>query len=1103
MKCSTTSSKLFNTNNKEQLPEWFNDIDVEIKERESYNLEFDKKGSFADKTSVYREELNATPREMVASVNNTKLITDAKIQLAKFLVGKYYKVETRINNNIATLDVRLQNTPAEFKFIFSSSNGKVIANDTFIVTLANEDYEYPFSQAGFDECLEDIKNDKPKSAKVDGLGQFYMINREEIIRRYNGKLREATDKINELLSNGEIIGIGSNTYGTTYDVDYLFPQLEKEACEKKIGAFEFAPNKEHVAAKPVASIKELRLQASKMLSNLFNDYTIHKCTKDNNELLVNVDILNNYGVRNTCHFCFGIEDEKLASIKYLEMNDERITVDQLFEKMNMDSKLLDSYVKESNGSTKKIYRGIILTKREIQSKLSSIVSGETLEKIINSWHSRNLITAINLTTFVTEKTFEELLTHVQPTLLTAEEKEVMQQYMRKFGEGLDVTRNDVEDTGVRNDSDIESSQEIQLFNLNSYLNKHFKNFKVSDFDGSSASLIFVDPDSGVENRVMLSCNFEGNNVDEVFATINGKNVELNQVSQMFGKSEVLSKYLEGKGNLTVHSIILTKSKINRKLADFVSQDNIENIIESWYSNGYIVDIDTNTIGSRMSLETLLNKSNINILSDEDMAQIQLAKKYFGEKQMFNRESIKDTGVRIAEEFVSDDTLLVKANEFLSRYFRSFEPIDLSINRESISYTANVFDENTGLSMTMNFILNNDGNKITDAYTIVNNEKIAMKNIRKAFVSNKVLSKFIELNPGKKTKSPMIITVKQLQSKLKDVAKIDSEQEINNVISNWVNTGKANKIAQNLIASKYTLEQLISLSNLRVLSDEEIKQKIEKAHRNKLSKLNKSYINDNDTRELVDTWSSERTLSHIKNEISKIYADYEILNVDIDDNNYKISARVVNPMVGIRQKAEFEFEVVNGKPNNIFKVVCENKINNEALNRYIAYNGATNKVGKSIISKSDLKNKLLPLINKQNVSAIINYLQESKMLTPVSDSLFASEYSVNEMVNYLNENNKLDLDAGQDNIANSQRDDNSIKISDKRVFDNDSRPIEAKEKELSPAMKELRDKILKIASNSHSKKLITNKKLNSIKTDLETCNCEQDLEKIWKDLKRYL
>ena len=209
------------------------------------------------------------------------------------------------------------------------------------------------------------------------------------------------------------------------------------------------------------------------------------------------------------------------------------------------------------------------------------------------------------------------------------------------------------------------------------------------------------------------------------------------------------------------------------------------------------------------------------------------------------------------------------------------------------------------------------------------------------------------------------------------------------------------------------------------------------------------------------------------------------------------------MVGIRQKAEFEFEVVNGKPNNIFKVVCENKINNEALNRYIAYNGATNKVGKSIISKSDLKNKLLPLINKQNVSAIINYLQESKMLTPVSDSLFASEYSVNEMVNYLNENNKLDLDAGQDNIANSQRDDNSIKISDKRVFDNDSRPIEAKEKELSPAMKELRDKILKIASNSHSKKLITNKKLNSIKTDLETCNCEQDLEKIWKDLKRYL
>ena len=44
---------------------------------------------------------------------------------------------------------------------------------------------------------KNIKSNKiTASTKVDGLGKTYVINREEIIRRYNGQLREATEKIN-------------------------------------------------------------------------------------------------------------------------------------------------------------------------------------------------------------------------------------------------------------------------------------------------------------------------------------------------------------------------------------------------------------------------------------------------------------------------------------------------------------------------------------------------------------------------------------------------------------------------------------------------------------------------------------------------------------------------------------------------------------------------------------------------------------------------------------------------------------------------------------------------------------------------------------------
>ena len=117
-KFQTTNSALFNNNNSTIMPEWMQSFsnDLQIKERQSLELNFDKKGSFADVTNVTRPDCTATPRDVVASFNNDKAIIDSKIELAKFLKGKYYKTNAKIAGNSVVMNTTIDGIQANFVF---------------------------------------------------------------------------------------------------------------------------------------------------------------------------------------------------------------------------------------------------------------------------------------------------------------------------------------------------------------------------------------------------------------------------------------------------------------------------------------------------------------------------------------------------------------------------------------------------------------------------------------------------------------------------------------------------------------------------------------------------------------------------------------------------------------------------------------------------------------------------------------------------------------------------------------------------------------------------------------------------------------------------
>jgi len=1100
-KFTTTSSSLFNNKNTEKVPDWMENLsDIELKEKEKLNLDIEAKGVFAEKTTVNRDEMVGTPRELEAGLSDTRLITDAKIHLAKFLSGKYYKVEGKIQNNQVKLDVKIDAIPAEFTFNFSSEAGKVNNNNTFSVMTNGEFAEYPYSKAGLEECISDIKANRTKtSKKVEAVGHYSLINKEEIIRRYDGHLRSATDRINELLTEGAIIGVGSNTFASSYDVEQLFPQMEKEAMEAPLPSFEFAPNQEHVAANPYRSAESLTQDAGKVLAHFYRDYQIIDSSRKDNTLSVTAKVLTNTGVAHTTTLDFDIVNERIAAKESLDIYEN-------------NSKILEAYA--STASTpKRLSNGSVYTHQLVAEKLHKIVRAEIVNALIENWAERGLITPLTNTTFATNNTFQDLLASVNTKILTAEEVDEINSLSKKTAE-FEFSRIEQDDTGVREFDDIEISKELQTNNLKNVISKYFKNFALDNFNGNSVDMIFTNPTTGAKNKIAFNVDFTGNKVESIIATINGNSYGLNKVSSLFEKSPVLAAYLQD-NNANIHegAIVISERNLRMKLASFVDVDKIDNLVDQWYKQGLIRNTGADTYISDYKLEELLDKAGIEILSKEDRKQIALAKTYFGQGLGMSRQAVNDTGVREVEDYVNDETLLVKANDFIAQHFKSFKPDGFKVDGENVNYNIALFDETSGLMTNIQLVIGFNGSKVASCHANLNGEKVDLKNIKKAFATNEVLNKYIELKPGTRTNAPMLMSIVQVIKNLSSISKL-TLGEAHEVVDGWEKTGKIDKINSNVFGSRYTFEQLLSMSNLKPLNDNEIKDRLEKSIRNKgIMVTTGSYIQDSDTRQLVDTWSAERMVIHAKTQLNKIFKDYHVIDAEVNEESYQVVARVVNPVNGLRQKLSFKFAMINGKPGQITEVSSNHKtadLNNigdlaiidQTLSTFLQYNNPVDRSGKYIITKTQLNNLIHPIADKTDVNKITEVLIINDVLKQITSESYASDYSASEIVTNLNTLGLTNLDVGKEQVDAAKRDENTIKITDERIMDNDTRILETTEKQLSPKMQQLKDKIHTTATKAYTSKVITANKLNQLTIMLDNAKTEKDLETAWKELKKY-
>ena len=590
-KFSTTSSTLFTNQNKTEIPSWMKNLEDYVQEEKPVqNFGFTDNIAAFQKEKVQRDDRDYNSREMIASYNSDQITIAAKIELAKFLNGKYYTTESKVIGDKVSLKTQITNVAGTFNFPYVKHKGKVSNAQVFTITTEdNKQAEYPFSKAGLEECISDIRLGRIKTAEKAKNYTASMITLGEIVRRYNGDTRQAMDRARELVKAGEIIGVNSNTFATVYNIDELFPQQEKTLF-KEAKNLELVKNIEHTAANEHKSAKKLSLEASKLLSNFFDDFVIKDSHRDEDELLVKANVLLN-GLQKTIDFCFGIKKEHVASLKTCEENNKRFTIEQLLNSIGKTN-LLAEYEQKQGQNAKKIYRGIILTSKDIHDKLRKVVAKNTINEIIDNWQERNLIKPINTTTFVTTASFKDLLNEVYVPTLSDEEQERLQKYA-SFISAQEMDRQEIADTGKR--EDIPFTRSIRITAVNNalhFLNKDVKfNIEYANEDATELQVTAISAEG--KQNLSVSAKYRGNVIDSV------------SFDSKLEKSAALKLYDENHKHNIFAKAMFSEYALKEMLRGIFCEDKIQKLAS--FIEDKCISLGNNVYASDVPLSYIINQ----------------------------------------------------------------------------------------------------------------------------------------------------------------------------------------------------------------------------------------------------------------------------------------------------------------------------------------------------------------------------------------------------------------------------------------------------------------------------------------------------------------
>lgn len=988
---STTSSSLFLDNMKNNIPNWLDEMSIPVNNNQDNELnilqnDLVREAAFNAYPSVNRTNVSNELRDMSPDKNSSQLILLAKVELAKFLSGKHYTVQAKevrgkLGNDIE-LDVEISNIPAKFIFKYNNKGSRLAQNNVF--TIANiqndtsQEAEYPWSAAGFREALDDLRTGHLKTADKAKTYQAYTITLSEVMKRYNGNIRQAMDRVKELLASQEIIGVGSNEFASVYAMDSLFPRLEKVGTVDNAPTFEFVKNIQHVAVKPYSSGEKLVTEAASKLKDLVEDFQIISSFRQDDNLIVNAKILNN-GITKVAAFNFDISNDKLDQLNFVQSEGKKI---DLTKQNNTD--LFNTYQQRNISINNKVNQQIILTKSDIYNKLANVVDKSVIDQLIINWESRNLIWPITTDKFSSEYSFNDLLNQVDTKVLSEQEVKALLQLANKHESNFN--RINQKDTGVRNDDEFAIIQQLRLSSLYNRLSQYLDNFTIIEVNDDVTKAILMNFSERGKEKIVVNATYKGNVLDKL--KLLGSKVFTDSLKQY----KLISKH-----NTFAKAIFSEKNLFSLLQPLF---DNVSKVIELIKENFDLVDIGNGFFASKVPLSVILNyldKQQLIKPKDEEARKLFLEKLNRNESN-FNRVDQKDTGVRNDYELVSSNILrLASMYNYLSTKLDNFTLVGINDTAEQV--TLNVDTEHGIEQLTITAQYKDNTLKKIQIPKLANNS-IALGLYKKAFKINRPIT------------AKSIFNINMLKTIYSSIFK-DTDKAIQLTLDKF-----ASPLQGNYYASSMPIASIIhKLSdNLEILTEEERNNLLNRSSKINDKIITAAYLKDSGHRNINQAiYSSSIRLANVHHALVRNNDKFKITSFNDDITQVELTT---NNILGTsKQLYEIEYEV--NTPKNIIHVSSFNPQNKTIIEQYQNVHGTQDVTNKAIFSKTMVKAALRPLVKKEQLDDAVNMVINSAVA--LGNDLFASDKSLVQLLNNIDYYHPEELDVDGNVYRINQKD----------------------------------------------------------------------------------
>jgi hypothetical protein len=1079
--------KLFTSNPEVKPIQWINDIEFTQPVKRNMDIEFNNKVINSKVTLAERNSELGNVRDIKLSLNDFQLKTYAMAKLAKFLRQYRYQAKAEAKNGKVKIAVNFENNPMDYTFEYEETDGNIVNKPLFKTCIADMVNEYPFSIAGVQDSIEDVKNiDLKKSTKVKkATFKYTVMTRYEILKRCNNRLELAKKLINKNIEEGNIVAVGSNEYASTYDLNYLFPDTKEKFAGEENHSLEFVANKVAKGSYENKSANRLALEASNILNKTFSVTQIVRASRDMDKLFVTAEIMHN-NIRDTFNFDFSINKEKVSKLNYIEDNNcERYTVAQLMNQFGEEDKKVVAYL---NGSDKQIAGGYVYSTKTIRNKLSHLISPKNIGLMLEGLENQKLASKLNSTTYASKFSLNELIKKLNVEFLSDEAIKQIKLAQAKFGQDDKFYSYETKDNDTRNKLAVKNV-ELKKNKVVEAVEKHFKNFDVKMLSSDKFVLSFKTNNG--KQRNVSACIHDG----AILCNVGGKDVSLQALSNMFSKSKLLMAYLndndiENDDLSKENKIIISKAMFNEKLRDYISKSQIDELISKLECDKKITKLNSTTYASKLSFDDLIRNCDYEVDSDIKTANLEKGNKV--SYRALLRQYISDNDTRV-EAFAQKKNLYKKVKSMLDSYITSYELKML----DNVNMTVSLKSNNSSKRNLMAKIKND--NIVFDVY----GKEIPLNRLAKSFAQSDLLKSYVKEN-GEDRHGKVIISTSDFHNKLKDL--IDCEK-INELISKLEHEGKITKVSSTKYASEMNFEELIRHCDIKV-NENLKKENMLKKSKVEDKKLEAEYVDDCDTRQTEKKITASEFKVQFLSGLPKNIKCISFNNVNIKDNYVTAEVTLYHKDYGVKNVIKQDFGYVReGRLNpelliNHFgKDIIDGLFNVSTATKTFNKFNDNKEYGKVIISKRNLINKLKNIINVDNIDEVISNFVDKKQLVQLSSDKYASEVGIEELIN--NSNMKAyDAETIDKNFRKSKIN-TEVVPKDYHVEDCDSKNIaNIEDGKTNEQLKDIKASYIDELNVMEKDFKVTAKKKEMIIKKIEEATDYLSLDEIHKEITRY-